>query len=79
MSLLNHVLRAYSIHNDKITDIKVDAEFETVDIGATAAESLAEVILAKGDLDVDIVAGATATTNAMMTACRQALAMIANP
>ncbi len=54
-----------------ITSISIDATGETESIGGAAAEELAEAIVTAGSSsDVDAVAGATVTSNAILAASR---------
>lgn len=53
-----------------LTGCTVDAEEETPDIGQTAAQQLETAILEAGSPNVDAVAGATITSNAVLDAAR---------
>ena len=53
---------------DKIVDVVVDASGETPNIGAAAADKLAEQLLAAQGVEIDGVSGATMTSNAAMKA-----------
>ena len=66
-----------TVEEDVITEVKVNDEFETADIGGTAARTLEAAIVESGNLEVDVVAGATVTSEAVLLGCRQALAEIA--
>lgn len=57
----------------KITAMTVEAESETPTIGGAAIAPMTEAILSAGTPDVDIIAGATATSNAVVSATRAAL------
>ncbi len=57
----------------KITACAVDASGETETIGAAAAETLGDQVVAAGGYDIDGVSGATITTEAVKTAVAQAL------
>jgi fumarate reductase flavoprotein subunit len=59
--------------DDKITAINVDAKGETPEVGGKAAPTVAESIVEKQSLAVDTVAGATITSNAVITATENAL------
>lgn len=63
-----------TIANGKLADLTVDASEETPEVGGKAAESLREAILAKGGTrGVDVVSGATWTSNAVLTAVTDCL------
>ena len=52
----------------KITNVEIDVSGETPDIGGKIGDQMAQAILAKQSADVDIVATATVTSNAIRTA-----------
>lgn len=57
----------------KITALTIDAASETPAIGGAAVQTLTEAILASGSADVDAVAQATVTSNAVLDAVHAAL------
>ncbi|MBQ9522125.1 MAG: FAD-binding protein [Oscillospiraceae bacterium] len=52
----------------KITNVEIDVSGETPDIGGKIGDQMAQAILAKQSADVDVVATATVTSNAIRTA-----------
>ncbi len=58
---------------DKITDVKVDAPNETAGIGDKAAAELPAKIVEANSTDVDVIAGATITSEAILYAVNNAL------
>ena len=56
-----------------ISDVTVDASNETAGIGVEAAEQLQEAILEAQSADVDIVSGATITSEAVIEAVQDCL------
>ena len=59
---------------DKITDVVIDASGETESIGGAAAEQLATAIMDAQSSEVDAVAGATITSNAVKEAAGKCIA-----
>lgn len=59
---------------DSITDVTVDAAGETPDLGGVAAEKLPAEILAAQSSEVDAMAGATITSNAIKEAAAKCIA-----
>lgn len=62
------------VSEEAILSAKVTADGETPAIGGTAAETLAAAILEAQSADVDAVAGATVTSNAVKEAAQKAIA-----
>ena len=58
---------------DKITDVKVDAPNETAGIGDKAAAELPAKIVEANSTDVDVIAGATITSEAILYAVNNAM------
>lgn len=56
-----------------ITDIQLDVSNETADIGGAAADSLKEALMAAQSAEIDGVAGATITSNAVKQAAASAI------
>ncbi len=66
-----------TLEGDKIVDLKLTGDKETPGIGADALEPLREAILEKGGLDgVDMVVGATWTSNGVFEAVGTALGIV---
>lgn len=63
-----------TIDAENLTDVKIEGAGETPTIGGAAMEKLAEAMLAGNRVDVDAIAGATVTSNAVLTAASDALA-----
>lgn len=59
---------------NKITNIKVDAPDETLELGGTAAEKLSAKILETQSYKLDAISGATITSNAVLKAAEKAFA-----
>ena len=63
-----------TVEGDKITALEINGSSETVGIGDLAIESLKESILASGTVEgIDVVAGATWTSNGVLYAINNAL------
>lgn len=62
-----------------ITDVKITGDQETNGVGTPAIEQLPEKIIAANGADVDVIAGATATSNGIIYAVKNALDPAANP
>ncbi|ABR50690.1 FMN-binding domain protein [Alkaliphilus metalliredigens QYMF] len=62
------------VANERIASISIDEHGETPGIGDTAAEGVAEQIIASQELEVEIVTGATMSSEGLMEAVRNALA-----
>ncbi|MDR0389898.1 MAG: FMN-binding protein, partial [Spirochaetaceae bacterium] len=58
----------------RISKVEVVSHHETVGIGDAAINSLPAAIVAANSADVDVVAGATLTSRAIMTGVKNALA-----
>lgn len=67
---------ALTIEDGKIVDAKVTGDSETPGIGAAALEPLAAQLLAAGSAEIDGVAGATVTSDAVRAAAAAALAEV---
>ena len=65
---------ALTIEDGKIVDAQVTGDGETPGIGADALEPLAAQLVAAGSAEIDGVAGATVTSDAVKTAAAAALA-----
>ena len=63
-----------TIENGRIAAVQADASAETPALGGKAAQQLTEAILAKGNANVDAVAGATVTSEAVIAAAKDCLA-----
>lgn len=63
-----------TIEGDTLTDVVIEGPGETPAIGGAAMEKLAEAMLAGNRVDVDNIASATVTTNAVLAAAAEALA-----
>lgn len=63
-----------TITGGRISAVEADASGETPALGGKAAAQLAEAILAKGSANVDAVAGATMTSDAVIAAAKDCLA-----
>lgn len=59
---------------NKVTDVKIAGFDETESVGGAALEELAEQVKAVGNAEIDGVAGATVTSNAVRQAVRECLA-----
>lgn len=59
---------------DTITDVQIEGADETPDIGGTAITELKEIIMGAQNAEIDVVAGATITSNAVLTAARACIA-----
>ena len=59
--------------NSEIKSVKIDASGETATIGGPAAEELQKTIVEKQSADVDAVAGATETSNAIKAAMQKCI------
>ncbi len=62
-----------TVDKNKITDIKITSQKETVGIGAVAAPKMAAKVLNSQSLAVDGIAGATVTSNAVLQAIKEGL------
>ena len=58
---------------DKITDVTIEGENETPNIGGAALEQLANAIKEKQSSEIDVVAGATLTSNGVKEAVAKAI------
>lgn len=63
------------VRDGLLTDVTIVGDSETEGIGKAAMPKLAETMLKKNSIDVDTVAGATVTSNAVLTAAAEALAL----
>lgn len=68
------IVAEVTIQGGKITDVKVTGEKETPNLGAVAVETLPGKILDAQSLNVDVVSGATVSSNAIFAAVTAALA-----
>ncbi|KPU43754.1 electron transport complex subunit RsxG [Oxobacter pfennigii] len=63
-----------TVDADKITNVSVEGPKETPNIGGQAVKELSENIISKQSAEIDIVSGATTTSNAAIEAAKTALA-----
>lgn len=63
-----------TVDENNIVDVQVDGPKETPDIGGVAIEQLATAMVEANSAEVDIVSGATMSSNAVIYATRAALA-----
>lgn len=61
------------VDGETIKDVKIEGNDETPDIGQAAFEALANSIKASNGTKIDVVSGATVTSNAVSKACEKAL------
>ncbi len=59
---------------DKITDVKIVGDGETPGVGTPAIEQLPAKIIEANSADVEVISGATITSNAIIEAVNNALA-----
>lgn len=62
-----------TVENDKITDVKIEGADETKEIGQAAFETLANSIKEANGTEIDIVSGATVTSEAVIKAVNKAI------
>ena len=62
-----------TVDASSITDVKVEGADETPEVGGAALDTLAESIKTAGSAEIDGVAGATITSDAVKTAAADAL------
>jgi uncharacterized protein with FMN-binding domain len=65
---------AITVDTEKILSVKIDGTSETNGIGTVAIEKLSEEIRNLNSYDVDIVAGATSSSNAIIKAAKECIA-----
>ena len=58
---------------DAITDVQIEGAGETPDIGGAAIETLKEAIMKAQSAEIDVIAGASITSNAVLTAARSCI------
>lgn len=59
---------------DKITKVDIEGEKETPSIGGVALEKLSESIMESQSAEIDVISGATVTSNAVIKATQKAIA-----
>lgn len=64
---------ATTVSEDAITDVEIVSQDETVGIGSYALERLPEAIVAEQTVYADTISGATASSNAIISAVKDAL------
>lgn len=67
-----------TVKDKKISDVKVVSHSETENVGTKAIDQLPEKIVAANSADVDVVSGATVTSEAIRKAVSSALAEATN-
>jgi fumarate reductase flavoprotein subunit len=67
-----------TIEKGKITSVEAEGQGETQGIGSRAIALLPGAIVAANSADVDAVAGASVTSQAIKTAAKEAIAKIGN-
>lgn len=68
-----------TLEGDKIVDVTVDAPYETAGISDPAITGIPEAMIASGSADVDVVSGATWTSNGIIYAVNNAIDPTAFP
>ena len=63
-----------TVTDNKLTEVSAQGAQETANVGTVALSELPEKMLRTNSVDVDIVAGATVTSNAVIAAAKAALA-----
>ena len=63
-----------TIEGDTLTDVAIEGAGETPAIGGAAMEKLKEAMIAGNSVNVDVIASATVTSNAVLSAANEALA-----
>ena len=63
-----------TVSGDAITDVQIEGKGETPDIGGVAMEEMKEHIMAAQNCEIDTIAGATITTQAVLVAARACIA-----
>ncbi len=63
-----------TMDGDKITDVKIVGDSETPGVGTPAIEQLPAKIIEANSADVEVISGATITSNAIIEAVNNALA-----
>ncbi len=71
---INTVLVTMTFSEDAITDVVLDVSGETASIGQAAAEELRNALMAAQSAEIDGVAGASLTSNAVMEAAAKCIA-----
>lgn len=62
-----------TVDGDKITNVDIKGDKETPNVGTNAIEQLPEKIVAANSYDVDVVSGATVTSEAIKEATKEAM------
>ena len=70
------VLVRVTMDGDKIANVEVVAQNETEGIGDKAIEAIPAAIVAANSADVDVVASATVTSEAIIAAVKDALSQV---
>ena len=65
--------QAQPLQNDKIAAVEVLSNSETIEIAGTALEQIPAAIVEANSPDVDVVSGATYTSNGIINAVKDAL------
>ncbi|KAA9240361.1 MULTISPECIES: FMN-binding protein [Aerococcus] len=70
---MNDITLEVTVDNNKIEKINIIKEDETPGIGDIALERIPKAIIQKQSVEVDSVSGATVTSNAVISAVKEAL------
>lgn len=73
------ILATVTVENDRIRRVEIDAPDETAGIGTRAIEALPVLMEKTGTPDVDVVTGATVTSNGIINAVKNALGITPSP
>lgn len=71
--IMSDVTVTMTFDDTSITEVKIDASGETPDIGGVIVDGMIEKILAAQDADVDVVSGATITSDAIIAAAKDCI------
>ncbi len=62
-----------TVNEGKVVDAKVEGEEQTPEVGGKAMEEMANAMIESGSIEVDTVAGATITSDAVLEAAAAAM------
>lgn len=62
-----------TVNEGKVVDAKVEGENQTPEVGGKAMETMAQAMIDAGSIEVDTVAGATITSDAVLEAAAAAM------
>ena len=74
--LFGDVTVTLTVEDGKVTDAVIEGKDETPEYGGEAMKAMSAAMIESGSVEVDVYAGATMTSNAVLEAAKAAMAQV---